>query len=100
LKAQSLGIEVPSAINNFSQSQIRLQNTIDEVNQMIGDIKDDMAKLSEHENPVRNQQRPKHNETPQQFFSVMTRVLLNNLNVSLSRLGLFKANSYRKRLAK
>ncbi|MBP5555896.1 MAG: phosphotransferase [Lachnospiraceae bacterium] len=100
LKAQSLGIEVPSAINNFSQSQIRLQNTIDEVNQMIGDIKDDMAKLSEHENPVRNQQRPKHNETPQQFFSVMTRVLLNNLNFSLSRLGLFKANSYRKRLAK
>lgn len=100
LKAQSLGIEVPSAINNFSQSQIRLQNTIDEVNQMIGDIKENMEKLSEHENPLRNQQRPKHDAVPEQFFSVMTRVLLRNLNVSLKRLGLIKSSSYKSRLSK
>jgi predicted unusual protein kinase regulating ubiquinone biosynthesis (AarF/ABC1/UbiB family) len=99
LKAQSLGIEVPSAINSFSQSQIRLQNTIDEVNQMIGDIKENMSKLSEYENPVRNQQRPKHDEVPKQFFSVMTNVLLRNLTVSLKRLGFFKAKSYQSRLS-
>ena len=35
LKAQTLGIELPPAIFNFSQCQIRLQNTIDDMNKQI-----------------------------------------------------------------
>ena len=39
LKAQELGLEVPSSIFNFSQCQLRLQNTIDEMNSCIEDMK-------------------------------------------------------------
>lgn len=35
LKAQELGLEVPSAVYNFSQGQIRLQNTLSNVNHQI-----------------------------------------------------------------
>ena len=35
LKAQEMGLEVPSAIFNFSQCQLRLQNAIDEINEQI-----------------------------------------------------------------
>ncbi|GEM_PF-3058881 len=35
LKAQELGFELPSAIFNFSQCQLRLQNTITELNEQI-----------------------------------------------------------------
>ena len=35
LKAQALGIELPPAIFNFSQCQIRLQNAVDEMNERI-----------------------------------------------------------------
>lgn len=39
LKAQELGLEVPSAIFNFSQSQLRLQNAIDDMNRQIEAMK-------------------------------------------------------------
>lgn len=39
MKAQELGLELPSAIFNFSQSQMRLQNTIDEMNNIILDLR-------------------------------------------------------------
>ncbi len=38
IKAQELGLELPSAIFNFSQCQLRLQNTIAELNEEIGKI--------------------------------------------------------------
>ena len=40
LKAQTLGIEVPPAIFNFSQSQLRLQNTVDSMNAQITALQD------------------------------------------------------------
>ena len=97
LKAQTLGIEVPASINNFSQSQIRLQNTIEEVNNMIADLKEDMAALQPHE--AQPKERNDHTEKPKHFFSVMTDVLMRNMAVSLKRLSFFKAYSYKKKLA-
>lgn len=47
LKAQELGIEVPSAIFNFSQCQLRLQNTLDEMNSMISSMKKDLDVLND-----------------------------------------------------
>ncbi len=46
LKAQELGLEVPSAIFNFSQCQLRLQNTIDTMNQTIDAICQGMMKTN------------------------------------------------------
>lgn len=45
LKAQELGLEIPTAIANFSQSQLRLQNTIDEMNTLITSIGKDIEGL-------------------------------------------------------
>ncbi len=39
MKAQELGLEVPSAIFNFSQCQLRIQNAIDELNTQIDQMK-------------------------------------------------------------
>ena len=47
LKAQELGLELPPAIANFSQSQIRLQQTIDEINTMISEVRDAIVALRE-----------------------------------------------------
>ncbi len=38
LKAQELGLELPSAIQNFSSCQIRLANTINSMNEMISEL--------------------------------------------------------------
>ena len=38
LKAQELGLEIPSSVYNFSQGQIRLQNAIDNMNQEIENL--------------------------------------------------------------
>ena len=46
LKAQELGIEVPSSIFNFSQCQIRLQNALDEMNDLIEDMRQDLDALN------------------------------------------------------
>ena len=46
-KAQELGIKIPPAIQNFSQGQIRLQNSIDELNRAIGKMKEGIKKLDE-----------------------------------------------------
>ncbi len=40
LKAQELGLEVPSAVYNFSQGQIRLQNALDNINKQIEETED------------------------------------------------------------
>ncbi len=45
LKAQELGLEVPSAIFNFSQCQLRLQNAIDELNSQIEEMKKGLGKF-------------------------------------------------------
>lgn len=45
LKAQELGLELPPAIANFSQSQIRLQQTIEEINNLIDEVKTTLAEL-------------------------------------------------------
>jgi hypothetical protein len=45
MRASSIGLEIPAAINNFSQSQIRLQNTIDSVNDVIRGIRKDIEEL-------------------------------------------------------
>ncbi|MCR5098491.1 MAG: phosphotransferase [Lachnospiraceae bacterium] len=46
LKAQELGLEVPSAIFNFSQCQIRLQNTIDTMNNTVDTIGDTLREIN------------------------------------------------------
>lgn len=43
LKAQELGIQVPPAIFNFSQCQIRLQNALEEVNGLLKTLQDGMV---------------------------------------------------------
>lgn len=45
LKAQELGLELPPAIANFSQSQIRLQQTIEEINTLIHEVKETLVGL-------------------------------------------------------
>lgn len=49
MKAQELGIELPSAIFNFSQSQMRLQNAIEDMNKRIASIKQNIQRLEEAE---------------------------------------------------
>ncbi len=40
MEAQKLGLELPPAIYNFSQCQLRLQNTVDEMNEQIKRLKE------------------------------------------------------------
>ena len=49
LKAQELGVKVPAAVYNFSQGQLRLMNTVDEMNAKINTIKQavyDMSRMN------------------------------------------------------
>ena len=45
LKAQEMGLELPAAVANFSSSQVRLQNTIDETNKVMNEIKKNIEAL-------------------------------------------------------
>ena len=45
LKAQTLKIEVPAAINNFSQSQMRIQNTVEDINKRILSVRKNIELL-------------------------------------------------------
>ncbi len=45
LKAQELGIEVPSSIHNFSQCQLRLQNSIDDLITEITELEKQLGKM-------------------------------------------------------
>ncbi len=50
LKAQELGIEIPDSVYNFAQGQIRLMNTINEMNGMMAVLKDEINGMG-HINP-------------------------------------------------
>ncbi len=43
LRAQELGLQLPAAIQNFSQCQLRLQNSVDELNKQIEKIQLNLA---------------------------------------------------------
>ena len=43
IRAQELGVKLPPAIYNFSQGQLRLQKSINDINNMISGIKSDIA---------------------------------------------------------
>ncbi|MDC7293979.1 AarF/UbiB family protein [Butyrivibrio sp. DSM 10294] len=45
LKVQEIGVKVPPAMQNFSQGQIRLQNSINELNEAIDDMHELATKL-------------------------------------------------------
>ena len=45
IKAQELGLELPPVVANFSSGQIRLQNTVNEINKLVGDIKNTCSLL-------------------------------------------------------
>ena len=45
LKVQEIGVKIPAALQNFSQGQIRLQNSIDELNDAIENMKSVANKL-------------------------------------------------------
>ena len=45
LKAQELGLELPAAVYNFSQCQLRLQNTVTEMNESIAMVKNSILDL-------------------------------------------------------
>ncbi len=47
IRAQELGIKLPPALQNYSQGQVRLQNTIDELNNAIKDLKEGVQLLDE-----------------------------------------------------
>lgn len=51
LKAQEIGIEVPPAIYNFSMSQMRLSNTLDESMSQIKDIESKIAQIESMKAP-------------------------------------------------
>ncbi len=46
MRALNRGIELPAAVYNFSQSQLRLQNTIDEINAKIQNLQDTLVAFS------------------------------------------------------
>ena len=45
LKAQELGIKMPAAIQGFIEGQVRLQNTINRMNDAIGSMKKGVSKI-------------------------------------------------------
>ncbi|MBO6214868.1 MAG: hypothetical protein J6N76_04950 [Lachnospiraceae bacterium] len=45
IKAHEFGIKLPSAVYNFSQGQLRLQRSINDINDMIQKYKDDINKI-------------------------------------------------------
>jgi hypothetical protein len=55
IKAQQLGVKLPPAIYNFSQGQLRLQQSINDINEEITRIKDEIAfidNMTGAQNPV------------------------------------------------
>ena len=78
LKAQELGVKLPPAIANFSQGQIRLQNTIDELNKAIADLQNGVKNIdfpythSTHNFDVKNivfdNIRKKHRQDAEQLL--------------------------------
>ena len=46
IKAQELGVELPSEIYNFSQCQLRLQNAMDDMNRLIQKLQSSLADLA------------------------------------------------------
>ena len=46
IKAQELGVELPSEIYNFSQCQLRLQNAMDDMNQLIQKLQSRLDELA------------------------------------------------------
>ena len=51
LRASAIGLEVPTAINSFSQSQIRLQNTLEDINEKIYALRKDIEDLDKTDVP-------------------------------------------------
>ncbi len=47
MKAQELGLQIPAAIYNFSQSQLRMQNTLDEMNDLVMAVKRDIRAVDQ-----------------------------------------------------
>ncbi|MBO6215869.1 MAG: hypothetical protein J6N76_10155, partial [Lachnospiraceae bacterium] len=45
MKAQQLGFEIPTSVYNFSQCELRLQNTIDDMNEQIKKYKNALGKI-------------------------------------------------------
>ena len=65
MKAQSLGIELPPAVHNFSQCQIRLQNTVDYMNFRIFDVQkaiERIDRLKIEDNQAKDVYQAMHNE--------------------------------------
>ncbi len=52
LRAQKLGFEIPTSIFNFSQCQLRLQNTIDDMNTQIKMYQEALGQLEKVEDPI------------------------------------------------
>lgn len=48
IKAQELGLELPSAIFNFSQCQLRLQNTVDSMNHHLDTMYKQLQKITDN----------------------------------------------------
>ncbi|MCR5295365.1 MAG: phosphotransferase [Lachnospiraceae bacterium] len=100
MKAQALNIRVPAVISGFSSSQIRIQNSVDELNSLIGDMKDNLARVEAAAGVTLTKvEQEKRNTKPKQFFTVMTDVLLRNMGVSLKRLGFWKGIKYKWKLS-
>ncbi|MBP5194803.1 MAG: hypothetical protein J6Z42_02270, partial [Lachnospiraceae bacterium] len=54
IRAQELGVKLPPAIYNFSQGQLRLQKSINDINKMISDIKEDISWIEKMQNAQNN----------------------------------------------
>ena len=56
LRAQELGFELPSSISNFSACQIRLQNTVDDMNQLVEEFqeaRDNLQRIEAQETEIK-----------------------------------------------
>ncbi len=99
MKAQSMGIQVPPVIIGFSNSQIRVQNTLDEMCSLIGEMKSNLAAVEKEAGvKLTKEEQEARNKKPKRFFKVMTEVLIHNMGISLKRLGYWKSLMYRNKL--
>lgn len=98
LKAQELGLELPGAVFNFSQCQLRLQNTISDMNEMINKVTNSMSLLLIRHEPTTVQNSPigmwktkiktylneRHehdNKMPEQSIEALIKAELNQANL-------------------
>lgn len=92
-KAQELDIELPASIYNFSQSQIRLQNTIDTLNKKYQNIQHDIKSLLEIYDSRKEKDNVKEKKSVKKMEKSEAVEHQENTENKEATLGEFKSNS-------